>query len=196
MFWIKNKKIRFTPANPSFFYINVGFKGVYISRTCFPDAIFNSRIQNLANNSEIENSRNKSHAKISKFTVSFQKEQYLPFRSIVCLTNIISHYTGYWLTNQSQYIETSFCCCSAEMFQKDCKMSRLVGKPTTRFPNMSDTNRPVQAQKRARSLRFRIYVEEELYYPSSENKGADQLRGYREADLHLCFRLCRLLVFP
>ena len=35
-----------------------------------------------------------------------------------------------------------------------------------------------------------------LYYPSSENKGADQLRGYREADLRLCFRLCRLLVFP
>ena len=36
----------------------------------------------------------------------------------------------------------------------------------------------------------------ELYYPCSENKGADQLRGYREADLRLCFRLCRLLVFP
>ena len=50
------------------------------------------------------------------------------------------------------------------------------------FPNRSDTNRPVQAQKRARSLKFRSYVEEELYYPSSENKGADQLRGYREAD--------------
>ena len=75
-------------------------------------------------------------------------------------------------------------------------MSRLVGKPTMWFPNRSDTNRPVQAQKRARSLKFRIYVEEELYYPSSENKGADQLRGYREADLRLCFRLCRLLVFP
>ena len=29
-----------------------------------------------------------------------------------------------------------------------------------------------------RSLKFRIYVEEELYYPRSENKGADQLRGY------------------
>ena len=27
-----------------------------------------------------------------------------------------------------------------------------------------------------------------MYYPSSENKGADQLRGYREADLRLCFR--------
>ena len=35
-----------------------------------------------------------------------------------------------------------------------------------------------------------------MYYPSSENKGADQLRGHREADLRLCFRLCRLLVFP
>ena len=65
------------------------------------------------------------------------------------------------------------------------------------FPNRSDTNRPaVQAQKRARSLKFQIYVEEELYYPSSENKGADQLRSYCEADLRLCFRLCRLLVFP
>ena len=64
------------------------------------------------------------------------------------------------------------------------------------FLNRSDTNRPVQAQKRARSLKFRIQVEEELYYPSSENKGADQLRGYREADLHLCFRQGRLLVFP
>ena len=28
-----------------------------------------------------------------------------------------------------------------------------------------------------------------MYYPSSENKGADQLRDYREADLRLCFRI-------
>ena len=34
-----------------------------------------------------------------------------------------------------------------------------------------------------------------MYYPSSENKGADQLRGYREADLRLCFRICKLFVF-
>ena len=34
MFWSKN---RYTPAYPSFFYIKVGLKGVYISRTCFPD---------------------------------------------------------------------------------------------------------------------------------------------------------------
>ena len=37
MFWNKNKKNRYTPANPSFFYIMVGFTGVYIARTCFPD---------------------------------------------------------------------------------------------------------------------------------------------------------------
>ena len=34
-----------------------------------------------------------------------------------------------------------------------------------------------------------------MYYPYSENKDADQLRGYREADLRLCFRPCKLLVF-
>ena len=34
-----------------------------------------------------------------------------------------------------------------------------------------------------------------MYYLRSENKGADQLRGYREADLRLCFRICRLFVF-
>ena len=75
-------------------------------------------------------------------------------------------------------------------------MSRLVGKPTLWFPTRSDTNQAAQSQKRARILKFRIQVGEELYYPSSENKGDDQLRGYREADLRLCFRLCRLLVFP
>ena len=64
------------------------------------------------------------------------------------------------------------------------------------FPTRFDTNRPIQSQKRSRSLKFRIKVEEELYYPSSENKGADQLRGYCEADLPLCFCISRLLVFP
>ena len=43
------------------------------------------------------------------------------------------------------------------------------------FPNRSDTNRPVQSQKQARSLKFCIEVEEGLYYPCSENKGADQV---------------------
>ena len=34
-----------------------------------------------------------------------------------------------------------------------------------------------------------------MYYLCSENKGADQLRGYREADLRLCFRICEKPVF-
>ena len=38
------------------------------------------------------------------------------------------------------------------------------------FPNRSDTNRAVQAQKQARSLKFQIWEEEEVYYPCSENK--------------------------
>ena len=33
---------------------------------------------------------------------------------------------------------------------------------------------------------------EGLYYLYSENKGADQLRGYREADLRLCFRIRKM----
>ena len=62
-------------------------------------------------------------------------------------------------------------------------------------PNSSDTNQPVQLQKQARSLKFLIWEEQEVYYPCCENKGADQLRGYREADLRLCFCIRRLLVF-
>ena len=34
-----------------------------------------------------------------------------------------------------------------------------------------------------------------MYYLCSENKGADQLRGYREADLRLCFRIFQKQVF-
>ena len=34
-----------------------------------------------------------------------------------------------------------------------------------------------------------------MYYLSSENTGADQLRGYREADLRLCFLIGNYLVF-
>ena len=47
----------------------------------------------------------------------------------------------------------------------------------------------------SRGLKFRINEVEGLYYPYSENKGADQLRGYREADLRLCFRICKKPVF-
>ena len=47
----------------------------------------------------------------------------------------------------------------------------------------------------ARGLRFRIQKVEGLYYLCSKNKGADQLGDYHEADLGLCFRICKMLVF-
>ena len=34
-----------------------------------------------------------------------------------------------------------------------------------------------------------------MYYPCSENKGADQLRSYCEADLRPCFRIGKNPVF-
>ena len=64
-------------------------------------------------------------------------------------------------------------------------------KPTFWFPTWSYTNQAVQLQKMARDLKFWVKKVDELYYLCSENKGADQLRGYREADLHLCFRICK-----
>ena len=63
------------------------------------------------------------------------------------------------------------------------------------LPTRSDTNRTVKPQKMVRDLKFRIWKAEGLYYPSGRNKGADQLRGYREADLRLCFRICKNPVF-
>ena len=71
-----------------------------------------------------------------------------------------------------------------------CEKNRSSG-----FPTRSDTNRAVQPQKMARSLKFRITVEEGVYYPYCENKGADQLRSYCATDLRLCFRICKKPVF-
>ena len=42
------------------------------------------------------------------------------------------------------------------------------------------------------SYRRRLEI---LDLDSRENKGADQLSGYREADLCLCFRICKIFVF-
>ena len=76
-----------------------------------------------------------------------------------------------------------------------CHMSLIVRKSVFGVSDRSDTNRAVQSQKMARGLKFRIRVVDGLYYPCSENKGADQLRGYHEADLRLCFCICKKLVF-
>ena len=68
-------------------------------------------------------------------------------------------------------------------------------KPVFGVSDQSDTNRAVQPQKMARGLKFWIQKVEGLYYPCSENKGADQLCGHREADLRLCFRICKKSFF-
>ena len=68
-------------------------------------------------------------------------------------------------------------------------------KPIMWILTRSDTNQAVKLLEMTRSLKVWIKKVEVLYYQSSENKGADQLRGYREADLRLCSRICRLLVF-
>ena len=74
-------------------------------------------------------------------------------------------------------------------------MSRTGEKLSSEFPTRSDTNQAVQPQKMAGGLKFRIWEVGGLYYLCSGNKGADQLRGYREADLRLCFRICEKPVF-
>ena len=42
------------------------------------------------------------------------------------------------------------------------------------FLNSSHTNQPAQSQKQARNWKFTIKKVEELCYPCSKNKGADQ----------------------
>ena len=72
-------------------------------------------------------------------------------------------------------------------------MSLCLRKQTIWVPTRSITNRAVQPQKQATSLKFGILEKEGLCY--LRNKNADQLCSYCTADLRLCFRICRLLVF-
>ena len=64
------------------------------------------------------------------------------------------------------------------------------------FANRFDTNQAVHAQKMDRDrIFFDLEGREELCYPCSKNTGADQLPGEREADLCLCFCICKTLFF-
>ena len=67
-------------------------------------------------------------------------------------------------------------------------------KPTIWVPTRSDTNRAVQSQKQARSLKIWVKIEEELFYPCNENKGADQLRSYSPVQI-VYFPMRRLKLF-
>ena len=80
-----------------------------------------------------------------------------------CKINVTTHATS---RRRHVYVTNVISCYWQESGSACILLSRLVGKPTMWFPNRSDTNRPVQAQKRARSLKFRIKVEEELYNPT------------------------------
>ena len=68
--------------------------------------------------------------------------------------------------------------------------------------NRSDTNQAVQAQNMARAWKFRSQEEEALYYPSSENEGADQLCNYYTDDIRfsckrtsgVCFSIISILI--
>ena len=71
----------------------------------------------------------------------------------------------------------------------EIEMSHNVRKPTMWILTRSDTNQAVQLLEMAKGLKFCIKEEEILHYWSCENKGADQLSGYRQADLRLCFRI-------
>ena len=68
-------------------------------------------------------------------------------------------------------------------------------KQTIGVSDQVDTNRAVKSQKIDRSLKFGMKEEEGLYYPCSENKSADQLRGYREAGLRLLFSHMQIVGF-
>ena len=63
------------------------------------------------------------------------------------------------------------------------------------FPNRFDTDWAKQAQETSRGLKFWIKEADGVSYLCSENKGADQLRGYHTFDLHLCFRISKKQVF-
>ena len=93
---------------------------------------------------------------------------------------------------------TSHLLFSTKYFEDDFSMinrASLRENRSSGFPTRSDTNQAVQPRKIARGLQKSDLGSKGLYYPCSENKGADQLRGYREADLRLCFRICKKPVF-
>ena len=74
-------------------------------------------------------------------------------------------------------------------------MSPGVRKQTMWILTRFHTNQAVELLEMARGLKFCIYEEEVLYFPRSENKGAVQLRDYREDYLRLCIRIYKTFVF-
>ena len=61
-------------------------------------------------------------------------------------------------------------------------------------PTRSDTNRAVQSQKMVRDCKFGFRRKSNCTIRVAKTKAL--ISSYCEADLRLCFRLCRLWVFP
>ena len=73
-------------------------------------------------------------------------------------------------------------------------MSSVVRNLSLGFPTRSDTNRAVQKQKIVRGLNISDLGSRRIAL-CGENKGNDQLRGYRTADLRFCFLIRKMHVF-
>ena len=78
-----------------------------------------------------------------------------------------------------------------ELFEPRCEKSGLLGiRPDPTQTGLYNNRRWLEAWN------FGFRKERDCSYnPFSENKGADQLRGYSEADLRLCFCICKKPVF-
>ena len=77
-------------------------------------------------------------------------------------------------------------------------MGRDARKPVLGISDRSHTNRPVQSHKMIRWLETRNFgfrVLRKCPIRVAKTKTTDQLRSYCEADLCLCFRLCKNPVF-
>ena len=72
-------------------------------------------------------------------------------------------------------------------------MSLCMRKQIIWVPTRSDTNRTVQSQKMLEAGNFGVEKVEEVYYPCSENKGADQLRSLFSSMQIVCFPMRRLI---
>ena len=75
-----------------------------------------------------------------------------------------------------------------------------IGAPGSEIQHLKhgqfSSSKGYNSGQRARvALKNFLRLSERLYYLYSANKGTDQLRGYREADLRLCFRICKKPVF-
>ena len=95
---------------------------------------------------------------------------------------------------------TTFCICDFSMICVKITYIKIIEpqreKAGLRGFRQGKTNRPVQTWKQARSLKVRIYVNEDLYYLCSKNKGADQLCSYcKEISYAVTARLICAFVF-